>query len=134
MRYTVALLCSIGWVWSAESSIFDIFVQGVLSFGMVRLVQSGSRIVVFFLAPPEAMGLGGVRVGMLLLSQELLYVGYLPGREHLTMQLLEDIIASLYRILVGCAVYLRAVRMVPYGIAVLCHEVGCGPCFVPWVT
>ena len=58
----------------------------------------------------------------------------MPGRELLVIQLLEDIIASLYRIAVGCAVYLRAVRMVPHGITVSCHKVGCKPCFVPWVT
>ena len=113
--------------------MFDIGVMGILSFGVVKLVQSGIRSVVFPIAPPEARGLGGARVGMLLLSQELVYVGYLTGRELLVIQLLEDIIASLYRIVVGCAVYLRAVQMVPYGIAVTCHKVGCKPCVVPWV-
>ena len=87
--------------------------------------------MVLLLAPPEAKGLGGDRVGMLLLSQELVYGGYLSGRELLIIQLLEDIIASLYRILVGCAVYLRVIWVVPYGVAVPCHEVGCGQCFVP---
>ena len=79
MRCAVALSCRTGWVWGAESSIFDISVTGILGFGMVKLVQSGVFSVVFVLAPPEAKGLGGGRVGLLFLPQELAYVGYLSA-------------------------------------------------------
>ena len=68
---------------------------------------------------------------MLLLSTELVYVGYLPGRELLIVQLLEDVLAPLYRVSVGCSVYLRAVWVVPYGVAVSCHKEGREQCFVP---
>ena len=126
MRYTVALLCSIGWIWGAKSNMFDAVVKGVLISGMFRLVQRGSHSMVFVLALLGGGALVGVRVGMLLLSEELVYVGYLPGRELLIIQLPEDVLAPLHRISVGCLVYLHVVWVVPYGVAVPCQEVGRG--------
>ena len=71
MRCAVALSCRTGWVWGAESSIFDIGITGILCFEMVKLVQSGVCSVVFLIALPEAKGLGGGRVGLFFLPQEL---------------------------------------------------------------
>ena len=85
MRHAVALSCRTEWVWGPESSIFDIGVTGIICFEMVKLVQSGVCSVVFLLAPPEVKGLGRGRVNLLFFPQELVDVGYLPGKELLTV-------------------------------------------------